>query len=140
MERILVVDDDRALLSTIGRILKGHGYEAHLAANGLEGLRVFRTIKPDLVITDIKMPVKEGLDMILLLRTWAPEQKIIVITGGGGRGDKGDPFLAAPELGVWKVVAKPFRAEALLAVVADCLAAAPAEDGSAGDEAPAGAD
>jgi len=125
MERILVVDDDPALLGTIGRVLRSGGYDAHLASDGLEGLRMFRAVKPDLVITDINMPVKEGLDVILLLRTWVPEQRIIAITGGGKPG-KADPFLAAPELGAWSVIAKPFRAEQLLRSVAECLAAAAA--------------
>lgn len=134
MQRILVVDDDRSLLGTIGRILRSRGYETHLASDGLEGLRMFRSVKPDLVITDINMPVKEGLDVILLLRTWVPEQKIIVITGGGKAG-KVDPFQAAPELGAWAVLAKPFGAEDLLTVVADCLVA-PADEEAAGDAEP----
>lgn len=139
MTRVLVVDDDRTLLNTIGRILRSRGYEAHFASDGLEGLRTFRSITPDLVITDINMPVKEGLDMIVLLRTWVPEQKIIVVTGGGQSG-KMDPFLAARAAGAWGVLAKPFSPDELLTVVAECLAAPPEDNKSADDGRPADGD
>jgi CheY-like chemotaxis protein len=121
MHKILVVDDDKALLGTIGRILRSRGYEVQLASDGLEGLRLFRSHTPELVITDIFMPVKEGLDTILLLRTWSPELKIIAITGGGKVG-KQDAFAAAADLGAWTVLAKPFTPEELLASVSECLA------------------
>jgi CheY-like chemotaxis protein len=64
MQRILVIDDDPLVRRTMERLLQKSGYEVRLAADGIEGLRAFRTQRPDLVITDIIMPQKEGLDTI----------------------------------------------------------------------------
>ncbi len=121
MAGILVIDDDPQMRRMLARILQGAGHEVQLAANGLEGLRAFRTLRPDLVITDIVMPVKEGLDTILLLRSWCPEAKIIAISGGSRIGHK-DYLAEATELGASAIIAKPFRSEELLAKVAHCLA------------------
>ena len=82
MQRILVIDDDPLVRRTMERLLQKSGYEVRLAVDGIEGLRAFRTQRPDLVITDIIMPQKEGLDTIRLLRTWSPDVKIIAISGG----------------------------------------------------------
>lgn len=122
MQKILLIDDDPLVRRTIERILQKNGYDVHLAADGLEGLRTFRTLQPDLVITDLIMPVKEGLDTIRLLRTWSPEAKIIAISGGG-RVANTDLLLEAAVLGASVVIAKPFEPEELLVKVSNCLAA-----------------
>jgi CheY-like chemotaxis protein len=120
MATILVIDDDPALRRMIERVLRRGGHEVELAENGIAGLHAFRRRKPDLVITDILMPVKEGLDTIRLLRDWAPELKIVAISGGSPRGGK-DPVAAALEFGATSFVAKPFEPAALLDEVARCL-------------------
>jgi CheY-like chemotaxis protein len=122
MQKILLIDDDPLVRRTIERILQKNGYQVHLAADGLEGLRTFRTLQPDLVITDLIMPVKEGLDTIRLLRTWSPEAKIIAISGGG-RVANADLLLEAAVLGASMVIAKPFEPDELLVKVSTCLAA-----------------
>ncbi len=122
MQRILLIDDDPLVRRTIERILQKNGYQVHLAADGLEGLRTFRTLQPDLVITDLIMPVKEGLDTIRLLRTWSPEAKIIAISGGG-RVANTDLLAEAAVLGASVVIAKPFEPDELLVKVSNCLAA-----------------
>ena len=122
MQKILLIDDDPLVRRTIERILQKNGYQVHLAADGLEGLRTFRTLQPDLVITDLIMPVKEGLDTIRLLRTWSPEAKIIAISGGG-RVANTDLLAEAAVLGASVVIAKPFEPDELLVKVSNCLAA-----------------
>jgi CheY-like chemotaxis protein len=122
MQKILLIDDDPLVRRTIERILQKNGYQVHLAADGLEGLRTFRTLQPDLVITDLIMPVKEGLDTIRLLRTWSPEAKIIAISGGG-RVANTDLLAEAAVLGASVVIAKPFELDELLVKVSNCLAA-----------------
>ena len=97
-------------------------YRCAGAADGLEGLRTFRTLQPDLVITDLIMPVKEGLDTIRLLRTWSPEAKIIAISGGG-RVANTDLLAEAAVLGASVVIAKPFEPDELIVKVSNCLAA-----------------
>ena len=122
MQKILVIDDDMFVRRTIERVLQKSGYHVHVAADGLEGLRTFRTVQPDLVITDIIMPVKEGLDTIRLLRTWSPDTKIIAISGGSRTANK-DLLREAAELGASVVIAKPFEPDELLVKVSNCLAA-----------------
>jgi CheY-like chemotaxis protein len=122
MQKILLIDDDPLVRRTIERVLQKNGYDVHLAADGLEGLRTFRTLQPDLVITDLVMPVKEGLDTIRLLRTWSPEAKIIAISGGG-RVANTDLLAEAAVLGASVVIAKPFEPDELLVKVSNCLAA-----------------
>jgi len=108
MQRILVIDDDPLVRRTMERLLQKSGYEVRLAVDGIEGLRAFRTQRPDLVITDIIMPQKEGLDTIRLLRTWSPDVKIIAISGGSGTSDA-DFLKKAAELGASAILAKTIR-------------------------------
>ena len=82
-KRILVIDDEPSALDVLRRILEGEGYEVQVAANGLDGVALFRQQPCDLVITDMVMPVKDGLQTILELREEAPDLPIIAISGGG---------------------------------------------------------
>ncbi|SRR5713101_6961453 len=121
MQKILVIDDDPVVRHTVTRILQKNGYEVRLAEDGIEGLRAFRNQRPDLVITDIIMPVKEGLDTIRLLLTWCPDAKIIAISGGSRVGNV-DFLKKAAELGASAIIAKPFEPSELLNAVSRCLA------------------
>jgi CheY-like chemotaxis protein len=120
MQRILVIDDDPFVQRTIVRVLRKTGYDVHAAADGLEGLREFRNLQPDLVITDIVMPVKEGLDTIRMLRSWSPGAKIIAISGGNRLASR-DFLVEATALGAAAVIAKPFELDELLDRVSHCL-------------------
>lgn len=82
-KRILVIDDEPSALDVLQKILEGEGYEVQVAANGLDGVALFRRQPCDLVITDMVMPVKDGLQTILELRDEAPDLPIIAISGGG---------------------------------------------------------
>jgi Response regulator receiver domain len=64
VKTILVIDDDPLVRRAIGRILQKRGYGVHLAADGPQGLQTYRFARPDLVITDIVMPAKDGLETI----------------------------------------------------------------------------
>jgi len=83
MAKILVLDDEPAILIMIKKMLEKADYEVSVASNGKEGMRLFEMEKPDLLITDIIMPEKEGLETIFELRKKHPELKIIAISGGG---------------------------------------------------------
>jgi two-component system, chemotaxis family, chemotaxis protein CheY len=113
---ILVIDDDPLVLRTIERILQRRGYRVCLAADGLEGLSTFRYAQPDLVITDVVMPVQNGLDTIRALRSSSPSAKIIAISGGN-RASKGDLLAAALAIGASAAMVKPFAPEELLSMV-----------------------
>jgi DNA-binding response OmpR family regulator len=83
MAKILVIDDEPSILLMIKKMLEKEGHEVDLALNGRDGMELFENIKPALVITDIIMPEKEGLETILELRKKNPGLKIIAISGGG---------------------------------------------------------
>ena len=83
MAKILVLDDEPSILLMIKKMLEKEGHEVDIALNGREGMELFEKNKPDLLITDIIMPEKEGLETILELRKKYPELKIIAISGGG---------------------------------------------------------
>lgn len=89
MPRILVIDDEPSILLMIKKMLEREGYLVDTANDGREGLELFEKNKPDLLITDIIMPQKEGLEIILELRKKNPELRIIAISGGGRIGPEG---------------------------------------------------
>lgn len=83
MERILIIDDEPSILEVLRKILQFEGYDVVTAANGEEGLELFRQTPCDLVITDMVMPTKDGLQTILDLRTEKPDLPVIAMSGGG---------------------------------------------------------
>ena len=121
MTKILVIDDDMVVRETIIQILEDKGYEVISAEDGYRGLAAFRRDKPDLVITDIIMPEKEGIETIRDIRGEYPEAKIIAISGGGRIGNT-DFLKIARQLGASDVIAKPFDPDDLIAHVEKCLA------------------
>ncbi len=122
MACILVVDDDPGIREVLSEALTFHGHEVVVATDGAQGLRVAASTPPDLVITDIVMPEKEGLETIMELRRTWPELKIIAISGGGVAGPQGY-LLPAEKLGADRSLAKPFRIDELLRVVDELLQA-----------------
>jgi CheY-like chemotaxis protein len=110
---ILVIEDDSQFRSMLCQMLSKAGYKAIDASNGKEGLELFRRKAPDLVITDLIMPEKEGLETIIELRRDAPHVKIIAISGGGMASPE-DYLVLARKLGVQSVMAKPFSREEIL--------------------------
>jgi DNA-binding response OmpR family regulator len=120
MACVLVIDDEVLVRETLGNILRRAKYEVITAKNGAEGLAAFRQRPIDLVITDIIMPEKEGIETIIELRRLMPSLPIIAISGGG-RTDQIDFLAISKKLGANQALAKPFMAEQLLAAVAACL-------------------
>jgi CheY-like chemotaxis protein len=106
MSKILVFDDEPSILLMLKKMLEKEGHEVDLALNGRDGMELLEKNKPDMVITDIIMPEKEGLETILELRKNHPEIKIIAISGGGRIGPEG--YLpSAKHLGADMVFQKP---------------------------------
>jgi DNA-binding response OmpR family regulator len=114
--RILIIDDEDQPRRMLQQVLTRAGYEVVEARNGNEGLQRFRTRPTDLVITDILMPEKEGLETIIDIRREFPTAKIIAISGGGRAGNLN--FLdVAQRLGAQRVLQKPFELQEMLAAV-----------------------
>jgi YesN/AraC family two-component response regulator len=121
MQKILVVDDEILARETIAQILKMSGYEIVSARNGRLGLKLFESEQPDLVITDIIMPERDGIETIVELRRLRPGVKIIAISGGGRTRDA-NYLKIAESLGACAILSKPFTAKELLSCVETCFA------------------
>jgi len=122
MEKVLVIDDDSLVRDNIVRILERQGYQVLVASDGVRGLRMFRSEQPDLVITDVIMPEKDGIETIREIRGDCPDAKIIAISGGGRIGNV-DFLKVAEKVGASEIIAKPFDPSVLVNVVSRCLGA-----------------
>jgi CheY-like chemotaxis protein len=120
MASILVIDDERAVRDSLAKILQREGHEVRTAANGKEGLRMWREQGAAVVILDIHMPGLDGIEMLVQLRALAPLLPVIVISGGDQThtlGLLGDAKL----LGAVRALAKPFSLTELTAAVNHAL-------------------
>jgi len=120
LKRILVIDDEPTALDLLRRILEMKGYEVAVAKNGQEGVELFQQHPCDLVITDMVMPIKDGLQTILDLRLEVPQLPVIAISGGGTISK--ERYLAvAGYLDRVITIAKPFAIEQIIAAVEKLL-------------------
>lgn len=120
MPKILLIDDDEQLRTVLKLVLTSSGYEVSEACNGNEASKIYQQQRPDLVITDLLMPDKEGLEVIMELRRRDDEVKIIAISGGG-RGSAVNYLDVAGKLGAQQTLAKPFTMEKLLRTVREVM-------------------
>jgi DNA-binding response OmpR family regulator len=118
LARILVIEDDDLERDMFREILEKAGYEVDVASNGREGLSIFRDEPADVVVTDIMMPEKDGIELIRELRQEYPETRIIAITGVRGQYNR---LPAASNLGANHTLMKPFRTQELLEKVGELL-------------------
>lgn len=123
MAKILLIDDEPDLRQTLRLFLENAGHTVVEAENGDDGVALHRSEAPDLVITDLIMPGKEGIETILELRRTKATTPIIAISGGG-RLELTDFLQAARKLGAAHTLKKPFRREQLLEAVDKSLAGA----------------
>jgi two-component system cell cycle response regulator CpdR len=116
MRKILIIDDDDQILSLLARSAELAGFTAVTAIDGREGQKLLEKQAFDLVITDLIMPEKEGMETITFIKKKFPAIKIIAISGGGRIGP--ETYLpAALELGADRAFAKPFSVDELLNAV-----------------------
>ncbi len=116
MKRILVVDDEEQIRQMLAQMLGHEGYEIHTAENGEEGMRLVTRYAFDLIITDMIMPVKDGLKFIMELVRDYPDMPILAISGGGAI--KAERYLTmAGYLGDIATLEKPFKRETILELV-----------------------
>lgn len=119
MKRILLIEDNADVRTMLCDALKEAGYEVVAVADGNAGIEAQRRAPADVVVTDLFMPEKEGLETIAELRQGFPQTKIVAISGGSSRlrGRQADHLTTARELGADAVLKKPFDPEQLVALV-----------------------
>lgn len=126
MARILVIDDDDALRQMLRRMLEMAGHEVADAEDGDTGLAEFRRQPPELVITDIFMPRREGLETIMAMRREGGRRVPIIAISGGGSHGAFEHLDTAKVLGAAYTLPKPFHYSELIAIVDQALEAAQA--------------
>lgn len=120
MARILVIDDEEIIHMALVQFLETDGHTVISAMDGHEGVSAFQSASVDIVITDILMPDKEGLETIMDLRRLNPNVRIIAMSGGGRR-RSADFLQMATHLGASAVLKKPFRMQELRDALDACL-------------------
>jgi CheY-like chemotaxis protein len=120
MASILLVDDDDQFRTMLSEVLTQAGYQVQEASNGQQALDLYANQPPDLVITDLVMPQKEGLEMIVELKRLYPEARVIAISGGGRNGPQ-DYLKMARAFGARRVLAKPFLHREILEAITQVL-------------------
>jgi CheY-like chemotaxis protein len=120
MARILIIDDEPQIRSMLRLMLERVGYEIAEAPDGIEGIRRYRENPADLIITDLIMPNKDGIGMIIDLKKEFPKVKIIAMSGGGVNRPEG--YLdGAKKLGATRTLTKPIDRDEMLKAVKETL-------------------
>ncbi|NVN91957.1 MAG: sigma-54-dependent Fis family transcriptional regulator [Desulfuromonadales bacterium] len=103
--KLLVIEDEEAVSRGIATFFSDSGYEVIVAGNGVEGVAHFREEQPDIVFTDLRMPIMGGLDVIKAIKELSPDTPIIVISGTGVVKDAVESL----RRGAWDYVEKPIH-------------------------------
>ncbi|OOG77721.1 response regulator transcription factor [Algoriphagus sp. A40] len=106
MKRILIIEDDLLISSLVQFRLKKDGYETFLVSDGNEGIKAIDALVPDLIITDVMMPFRSGIEIIHHARQSQPDIPIIVLSS---LGEEEQVVLEAFNLGVADFIPKPFN-------------------------------
>jgi len=119
MAKILIIEDEAIVRTALRDFLESHDYEVLEASNGDEGLELFQANEIDLVVTDLILPQKDGLEFIKELKTTNPEAKIIAVSAGIENFRNTAQFLLpmAAKLGAEKVLKKPYSNNELVSVL-----------------------
>jgi len=120
MALILIIDDEPQIRSMLKLMLERDGYEVAEAPDGIEGIRIYRQNPADLIITDLIMPNKDGIGVIIDLKKEFPNVKIIAMSGGGL--NKPEGYLrGAKKLGAACTLTKPIDRDEMLRTIKDVL-------------------
>jgi DNA-binding response OmpR family regulator len=120
MAQILLIDDDNLLRGVLAKALGHAGHTVIQAIDGQQGVELSRAATIDLVITDLLMPVKEGVETIIALRRERPQLPIIAMSGGASH----SPLYLdiAKKIGAKRILPKPFTPQELTALIQEVLA------------------
>jgi DNA-binding NtrC family response regulator len=129
MALILVIDDLEALRRVLQRMLESRRHRVLLAANGLEGLELWRERSPGLVMLDMDRPDRESIGALRQFRAVAPTLPIIAMSAGGPKG-RFDMLGEARRLGATAALMKPFQLREVTNLIARVVGTAEARDGA----------
>jgi CheY-like chemotaxis protein len=121
MAKILITEDEDSLRSFVARALRLDGHETHEAADGAEGLQLLEEASFDLLLSDIRMPVMDGIELAHRAAAQFPAMKILLMTGYAEQRERADDLMTK----VVDVVDKPFALPEIRRAVAQALSTAP---------------
>lgn len=131
--KILIIDDEYSIRWSFERALKRHGYDYALAENGLKGLELYQSFKPDLVLVDIRMPEIDGLKVLSEIKRQDPDALVIVMTAYTDM----ETTISAMKLGAYDFLSKPFNInESLILIARGITALRTAKKAEVGVQAP----
>jgi DNA-binding NtrC family response regulator len=111
--RVLIVDDDRDIVTIVSTILGGRGWDIKAAYNGREALEAVTLSKPDIILLDIMMPEMNGIEVLKRIKKIDTDARIIMITAFGDV----ESYLDSMELGAYEYINKPFETDELLEMI-----------------------
>lgn len=117
MERVLVIDDDSLMVDVVRELLEQDGYKVATATSGEEGLSMMKGFDPDVVITDLIMPHKDGVYVISEIRAQFPDVRVMAMSGTPRVENMTRAVMAEAN----RVLAKPFEQDELLDAVAELM-------------------
>lgn len=121
MAHVLVVDDDASVRALLRTILEEEGHRVDEAVDGKQGVAHYTRTPLDLVITDVLMPEKDGVELIMELQAHFPDVKIIAMSGGGRGLDAQFNLRIASDFGAIRRLEKPFSRQEVLDAVQAAL-------------------
>ena len=110
---VLIIDDESGIVDTLRILLKNEGFAAHVAFGGKQGLDQIAAIRPDIIISDIRMPAVGGLDVLAAAKAQDPDMPVILMTAQASL----QTAITAVNNGAFHYVQKPFQNDALMAIV-----------------------
>ena len=116
-ENILIVDDEKNILKSLEGILLDEGYNVNKADNGLKALELLETVRPKLVLLDIWLPGKDGIEVLKEIKSKYPLIQVIVISGHGSI----ETSVKAIKLGAFDFIEKPFSLEKMIITVSGAI-------------------
>jgi DNA-binding NtrC family response regulator len=115
--KVLVIDDEQIVRTSCSRALVPEGYDVKLAKNGLEGLSMIKEEGFEIILTDLKMPDMDGIEVLKRIKEGWPSIEVIIITGY----QTVDTAVKSIKLGAFDYIEKPFTPDALITAVAKAL-------------------
>jgi DNA-binding NtrC family response regulator len=120
MKQILIIDDEPQMRSMLKKMFEREGFDVTTASDGEKGIKTFKKNPADLIITDLIMPEKEGIELIMEFKKDYPDVPILAMSGGGRNSP--DTYLnISKRLGAYAVFEKPIEKKELLAVIKKAL-------------------
>jgi DNA-binding NtrC family response regulator len=116
--KILVIDDESIVRTSCSRSLTPEGYEVKLSQNGADAMKMLEEESFDLVLTDLKMPDIDGIEVLKMIKQRWPQTEVIVVTGY----QTVDTAVKSIKLGAFDYLEKPFTPDSLIAAVNNAMA------------------